>query len=85
MLLYQLIFLLLDFLHIAIVNRLLRGSGAFFMRRSFANDKLYKAIFTQYVQELIKAGQMPVEFFLEGTRSRSGKALQPKLGKASLT
>lgn len=34
-----------DFLNIMIVNNLLRSSGAFFMRRTFKGDDLYKAIF----------------------------------------
>lgn len=38
-----------DFLNIAIVHHLLRQSGAFFMKRSFRNDPLYKAIFTTYI------------------------------------
>ena len=65
------------------MNRLLRGSGAFFLRRSFAADEFYKSIFTEYVQQVIRDGRMPMEFFLEGTRSRSGKALHPKTGKAN--
>eukprot|EP00794_Sanderia_malayensis_P019889 gene19889-21831_t len=73
-----------DFLNIAIVNGLLRGSGAYFLRRSFADDNFYKSIFTEYVQKLIEGGQMPIEFFLEGTRSRSGKALPPKTGMLSM-
>ena len=74
----------LDFLHIAVVNRLLRGSGAFFLRRSFVTDEFYKSIFTEYVQQVIRDGRMPMEFFLEGTRSRSGKALHPKTGEVAL-
>ncbi|XP_065061968.1 dihydroxyacetone phosphate acyltransferase-like [Rhopilema esculentum] len=73
-----------DFLHIAVVNRLLRGSGAFFLRRSFATDHFYKSIFTEYVQQLVKDGRMPIEFFLEGTRSRSGKSLHAKKGMMSM-
>jgi len=52
-----------DFLHIAVVNRLLRGSGAFFLRRSFVTDEFYKSIFTEYVQQVIRDGRMPMEFF----------------------
>ena len=51
------------------------------MRRSFASDTFYRSIFTEYVQQILCIGDRPVEFFPEGTRSRSGKALQPKLGK----
>eukprot|EP00111_Clytia_hemisphaerica_P017841 TCONS_00052753-protein len=73
-----------DFLNIAVVNHLLRGSGAFYMRRSFASDTFYRSIFTEYVQQILCIGERPVEFFPEGTRSRSGKALQPKLGLLSM-
>ena len=69
-----------DFLHIKGVNHLLRMSGALFMRRSFASDAFYRNIFTEYIQQILASGNRPLEFFVEGTRSRCGKALQPKLG-----
>ena len=50
------------------------------MRRSFASDSFYRSIFTEYVQQILSSGERPIEFFVEGTRSRCGKALQPKLG-----
>ena len=37
-----------DFLNIMIVNWIFRNAGAFFMRRSFKEDNLYKSIFTEY-------------------------------------
>jgi glycerol-3-phosphate O-acyltransferase len=43
-----------DFLNIAFVADLLRSSGAFFMRRTFRGDDLYKAIFYEYVRGLCK-------------------------------
>jgi glyceronephosphate O-acyltransferase len=64
------------------IGRLLRDSGAFFIRRSFGNDKLYWAAFSEYVQTLVTAGENPVEFFVEGTRSRTAKSLCPKLGES---
>lgn len=36
---------------------------------------------SQYIQYHIKNFQAPIEFFLEGTRSRNGKSLPPKIGK----
>ena len=39
-----------DFLSLTGVADLLRMSGAFFMRRTFRDDPLYKAIFTSYVE-----------------------------------
>jgi glycerol-3-phosphate O-acyltransferase len=56
-----------------------RRAGAFFLRRSFDGDPLYSAVFRSYVQHLIKDG-ITQEFFIEGTRSRTGKTLRPRLG-----
>jgi glycerol-3-phosphate O-acyltransferase len=58
---------------------LLRRGGAFFIRRSFKNDRLYAAVIDAYVRRLLRDGWM-IEFFLEGGRSRTGKLLGPKLG-----
>eukprot|EP01094_Clydonella_sp_ATCC50884_P002152 TRINITY_DN11657_c0_g1_i1.p1 TRINITY_DN11657_c0_g1~~TRINITY_DN11657_c0_g1_i1.p1 ORF type:complete len:1182 (-),score=509.15 TRINITY_DN11657_c0_g1_i1:235-3780(-) len=68
-----------DFLNMFFVRWLFRNSGAFFMRRSFAKDDLYRQIFSEYVQQVLHQGH-PLEFFVEGTRSRSNKCLTPKLG-----
>lgn len=57
----------------------LRGAGAFFVRRSFAGDKLYKLVFHRYLMTMIRQGYT-LEFFIEGGRSRTGKILTPKLG-----
>jgi len=60
-----------------------RRAGGYFMRRSFDGDKLYSAVFRGYVQLLMKDG-ITQEFFIEGTRSRTGKTLQPRLGMVSM-
>jgi 1-acyl-sn-glycerol-3-phosphate acyltransferase len=73
-----------DFLKILFVNKLFRLSGAFFIKRGKGMDALYNAILTEYVQILLKDQQI-LEFFIEGTRSRSGKALPPKQGLLSMT
>ncbi|XP_072217904.1 dihydroxyacetone phosphate acyltransferase [Leuresthes tenuis] len=70
----------MDFMGMKVVGEMLRMSGAFFIRRSFGGDKLYWAVFSEYVKTLLKNGLAPVEFFLEGTRSRTSKSLTPKLG-----
>ncbi|XP_054474323.1 dihydroxyacetone phosphate acyltransferase isoform X2 [Anoplopoma fimbria] len=70
----------MDFMGMKIVGEMLRMSGAFFIRRSFGGDKLYWAVFSEYVKTMLKNGYAPVEFFLEGTRSRTSKSLTPKLG-----
>jgi glycerol-3-phosphate O-acyltransferase len=60
-----------------------RRAGAFFIRRTFAGDRLYAAVVDAYVRRLIRDG-VPLEFFLEGGRSRTGKLLPPKLGLLSI-
>jgi len=61
---------------------LFRGAGAFFIRRSFADNELYKMIFRKYLTFLIREGYTQ-EFFIEGGRTRTGKILTPKLGMLS--
>lgn len=56
-----------------------RRVGAFFVKRSFAGDRLFPVVFERYVTELVHMG-VPVEFFIEGGRSRTGKSLPPKVG-----
>mmetsp|Transcript_19084 Transcript_19084/g.48825 ORF Transcript_19084/g.48825 Transcript_19084/m.48825 type:complete len:895 (-) Transcript_19084:1247-3931(-) len=68
-----------DNLKIPFVGWLFRGCGAFFIRRSFGDDMLYRDIVEEYVQSLLEKRET-VEFFMEGGRSRSGKYLPPKLG-----
>lgn len=70
----------MDFLGMKMIGELLRMSGAFFMRRTFGGNKLYWAVFSEYVKTMLRNGYAPVEFFLEGTRSRSAKTLTPKFG-----
>ena len=56
-----------------------RHSGAFFIRRTFRGLKLYPTVFKQYVRTLVSDGY-PIEVFMEGTRTRTGKMALPKLG-----
>ncbi|MBN1959498.1 MAG: 1-acyl-sn-glycerol-3-phosphate acyltransferase [Deltaproteobacteria bacterium] len=56
-----------------------RRAGAFALRRTFRNDDLYRAVFSSYIIELVRTGTS-IEFFPEGTRSRSGKLAPPKFG-----
>ncbi|XP_029450058.1 dihydroxyacetone phosphate acyltransferase isoform X2 [Rhinatrema bivittatum] len=73
-----------DFLGMKMVSGLLRMSGAFFMRRTFRGNKLYWAVFAEYVKTILRKGYAPVEFFVEGTRSRTSKTLPPKFGLLSV-
>lgn len=65
------------------IGGLFRRSGAFFLRRTFAGDPIYKAVFRRYLWKLVREGY-PVEFFMEGGRSRTGKLLPPKMGMLSM-
>ena len=58
---------------------LFRGAGAFFIRRTFENNELYKMVFRKYLAFLIREGYTQ-EFFIEGGRTRTGKILTPRLG-----
>ncbi len=60
-----------------------RAAGAFFIRRSFGDNEVYKLVFRQYQCFLIREGYTQ-EFFIEGGRSRTGKILTPKLGMLSV-
>lgn len=72
-----------DFLSMPLIGDMLRGCGAFFMRRTFRGDDLYKAIFYEYVRFLNKDRQI-MEFFIEGTRARTNKTMPPKYGFLSV-
>jgi glycerol-3-phosphate O-acyltransferase len=61
------------------MGTIFRRAGAFFIRRSFAGDSLYPIVVDAYVRRLIREGY-PLEMFLEGGRSRTGKLLAPKFG-----
>ncbi|XP_056283943.1 dihydroxyacetone phosphate acyltransferase isoform X2 [Pseudoliparis swirei] len=63
-----------------IVGAIIRRSGAFFIRRAIGSDKLYWAVLSEYVRTIIKKGFAPLEFYVEGLRSRTLKSLMPKLG-----
>ena len=62
---------------------ILRRGGAYFIKRSFRGDKLYAALVDAYVRKLLVEG-FPVELFVEGGRSRTGKLLAPKYGILSM-
>jgi glycerol-3-phosphate O-acyltransferase len=60
-----------------------RKSGAFFLRRSFRGNAVYAEVFTKYIATLLREG-LPLEFFIEGGRSRTGKMVMPKYGLLSM-
>ncbi|KAK6098230.1 hypothetical protein MT418_002278 [Batrachochytrium dendrobatidis] len=68
-----------DNLNMPFVGWLLRHNGAFFIRRQWGDDRLYNGIMKEYIEILLERGYN-IEAFVEGTRSRTGKPLQPKFG-----
>ncbi|SFH91987.1 glycerol-3-phosphate 1-O-acyltransferase PlsB [Modicisalibacter xianhensis] len=71
-------------LDMPVVGPLLRRGGAFFMRRSFKDNRLYSAVFNEYLHRLLSRGH-PVEYFVEGGRSRTGRMLTPRPGMLAMT
>jgi glycerol-3-phosphate O-acyltransferase len=65
------------------VGYIFRKSGAFFIRRSFKGLDLYSEVFSRYVKAMMEE-RMPIEFFIEGGRSRTGKMVMPKFGLLSM-
>jgi glycerol-3-phosphate O-acyltransferase len=61
------------------VGQLVRRSGVFFIRRSFREDAVYKHVLAHYIDYLIEK-RFPLEWYIEGGRSRSGKLLPPRFG-----
>jgi glycerol-3-phosphate O-acyltransferase len=71
-------------LNLPLVGPLLRKGGGFFMRRSFRGNALYTAVFTNYLGSIMSRGH-PLQYFIEGGRSRTGRSLSPKTGMLSMT
>ena len=58
---------------------LVRRAGVFFIRRSFKDAPVYKLVLRHYIDHLIEK-RFPLEWYIEGGRSRSGKLLPPRFG-----
>ena len=71
-------------LNLPFVGPLLRRAGAFFMRRSFQGDGLYREVFDEYLHQVFTRG-FSVEYFIEGGRSRTGRTLPPRTGMLRMT
>ncbi|MBW2567969.1 MAG: 1-acyl-sn-glycerol-3-phosphate acyltransferase [Deltaproteobacteria bacterium] len=65
------------------IGPIFRGSGAFFIRRTFKGAVLYSKVFVEYIFKILQEG-FNIEFFIEGGRSRTGKLILPKLGLLSI-
>lgn len=73
-----------DNLNLPFVGQLLRGGGAFFIRRSFSGAQLYTTVFKEYLFSILSRNT-PLEYFIEGGRSRTGRLLPPKTGMLAMT
>jgi glycerol-3-phosphate O-acyltransferase len=71
-------------LNMPLIGRFLRKGGAFFLRRSFKGDALYPIVFAKYLGFMMARGH-PLEYFIEGGRSRTGRLLSPRTGMLSMT
>ncbi len=71
-------------LNMPVIGSMLRGAGAFFIRRSFRGNELYSTVMFEYVSRLLALG-VPIEYFVEGGRSRTGRLLNPMPGMLSMT
>ena len=71
-------------LNLPVIGRFLRKGGAFFIRRSFRGSGLYPIVFMKYVDVMMNRGH-PIEFFIEGGRSRTGRLLRPRTGMLGMT
>lgn len=71
-------------LNLPLIGPLLRRGGAFFLRRSFKGNALYPVVFNEYMAQLIDRG-VPIEYFIEGGRSRTGRMLAPRAGLLAMT
>jgi glycerol-3-phosphate O-acyltransferase len=61
---------------------LMRRSGTIFIRRNISGDALYKYVLKEFVGYIV-AKRFNLTWSIEGTRSRTGKMLPPKLGLLS--
>jgi glycerol-3-phosphate O-acyltransferase len=71
-------------LNLPVIGPVLRRGGAFFLRRSFKGNALYSVVFNEYLAQLIDRG-VPIEYFIEGGRSRTGRLLAPRAGMLAMT
>jgi glycerol-3-phosphate O-acyltransferase len=64
------------------VGPIFRRAGVIFIRRRIGDDPLYKYVLKEYVGYVVEK-RFNLSWSIEGTRSRTGKMLPPKLGLMS--
>jgi glycerol-3-phosphate O-acyltransferase len=65
-----------------VMGPVMRRSGVIFIRRNIGDDPLYKYVLKEYVGYVVEK-RFNLSWSIEGTRSRTGKMLPPKLGLMS--
>lgn len=73
----------------SVLTNYLKATGAFLIRRNASNKRDigandYYDILRAYVHSVVAGGENPIEFFMEGTRTRLGQVLRPKTGLLSM-
>ncbi len=66
-------------LSFGLMGPVLRRSGVIFIRRNIGANQLYKYVLREYVGYIVEK-RFNLSWSIEGTRSRTGKMLPPKLG-----
>ncbi|WP_156685950.1 glycerol-3-phosphate 1-O-acyltransferase [Mycobacterium sp. Marseille-P9652] len=66
-------------LSFGVMGPLLRRAGTIFIRRNIGDNALYKYVLREYVGYIVEK-RFNLSWSIEGTRSRTGKMLPPKLG-----
>ncbi|MEB3980945.1 glycerol-3-phosphate 1-O-acyltransferase [Mycobacterium sp. 663a-19] len=69
-------------LSFGLMGPLLRRSGVIFIRRNIGDNALYKYVLREFVGYIVEK-RFNLSWSIEGTRSRTGKMLPPKLGLMS--
>ncbi len=69
-------------LSFGLMGPLFRRAGTIFIRRNIGDDPLYKYVLREYVGYIVEK-RFNLSWSIEGTRSRTGKMLPPKLGLLS--
>jgi glycerol-3-phosphate O-acyltransferase len=69
-------------LSFGVMGPLMRRSGTIFIRRNIGDNALYKYVLKEYVGYIVEK-RFNLSWSIEGTRSRTGKMLPPKLGLMS--
>jgi glycerol-3-phosphate O-acyltransferase len=64
------------------MGAILRRAGVIFIRRSIGDDPLYRYVLREYVGYVLEK-RFNLSWSIEGTRSRTGKMLPPRLGLLS--